>query len=81
MCLGMPMTIKEVRENGTGIVELEGTRYDVDFSLIGDPKVGDFVIVHAGFAIERLDPEEADSRLEMFAEIAEMNEDGDATSE
>ena len=81
MCLGMPMTIKEVRENGTGIVELEGTRYDVDFSLIADPKVGDFVIVHAGFAIERLDPEEADSRLEMFAEIAEMNEDGDATSE
>ena len=81
MCLGMPMTIKEVRENGTGIVELEGTRYDVDFSLIGDPKVGDFVIVHAGFAIERLDPDEADSRLDMFAEIAELNDDGDAASE
>lgn len=75
MCLGIPMKIIEVNDNGTGVVALEGTRYDVDYSLIENPAVGDFVIVHAGFAIEKLDPAEADQRIEMFAELADLNAD------
>lgn len=75
MCLAVPMKIMEVKDNSTGIVELEGTKYDVDLSLIADPAVGDFVIIHAGFAIEKLDPEEADTRLDLFTELAKTYED------
>ncbi len=38
--------------------------------MIEEPKIGDYVIIHAGFAIERIDREEADTRLELFEELA-----------
>jgi len=47
-----------------------GTSVDVDVSLIEDPQLGEFVIVHAGFAIQRLDEAEADERLALFEELA-----------
>ncbi|HPF32661.1 MAG TPA: HypC/HybG/HupF family hydrogenase formation chaperone [Candidatus Sabulitectum sp.] len=72
MCLAVPMRIKEMGEGGTGVCELEGVTCQVDLSLVEDPGVDDFVLVHAGFAIEKLDREEADSRLRLFQELAEM---------
>ena len=70
MCLAVPMKVVELREDGCGVADLDGSRQAVDLSLVSDPRVGDFVIVHAGFAIERLDPEEADARLALFAQMA-----------
>ena len=70
MCLAIPMRIVGVTGDGTAEVELEAVRHAVNVSLIEDPKVGDFVIVHAGFAIERLNTEEADARLRLFDELA-----------
>ncbi|MBN1770925.1 MAG: HypC/HybG/HupF family hydrogenase formation chaperone [Deltaproteobacteria bacterium] len=68
MCLAVPMQLTEVRDDGAaGVAEVEGARYDVNLSLIDDPRVGDYVIIHAGFAIERLDVNEANERLELFA--------------
>jgi hydrogenase expression/formation protein HypC len=64
------MQVIELDAGGTGTVELDGARHAVDLSLIDDPQPGDYVIVHAGFAIERLDREEADLRLQMFEELA-----------
>ncbi len=72
MCLAVPMRITEMLEDGTGVCELESIAYHVDLSLVEDPQVDDFVIVHAGFAIEKLDREEADSRLELFQELADI---------
>ena len=66
MCLAVPMQVVELDADGGGTVELEGSRYAVNLSLVDQPKVGDFVIVHAGFAIEKLDEEEANQRLALF---------------
>ncbi len=71
MCLAVPMEIKEITGPYTGICDLDGSFQEVDISLIEDPVPGDFVIIHAGFAIERLDREEADTRLALFEELAE----------
>ena len=70
MCLAVPIKVTELRDDDTGVADLDGARHEVDLSLIDDPQVGDYVIVHAGFAIERLDREEADERLALFAELA-----------
>ncbi len=67
------MKIKEIKENGSGVCELETVNYEVDLSLIAEAKVDDFVIVHAGYAIEKLDIEEANERLQLFADLAEVN--------
>ena len=70
MCLAIPMKLVEVRDDGTGIADMDGSRPDVNLTFIDDPRPGDYVIVHAGFAIERLDQFEADARLALFAELA-----------
>ncbi len=64
------MKIIEIKENGTGVCELENIRYDVDLSLIETTQLDDYVIVHAGFAIEKLDIDEANERLQLFQDLA-----------
>jgi hydrogenase expression/formation protein HypC len=69
MCLGIPAQIKKLMDDNLGRVALGNVEYNCDLSLIEDPKVGEYVILHAGYAIERLDEEEALETLAMFAEI------------
>jgi hydrogenase expression/formation protein HypC len=64
------MQLVAVGDDERGEVELEGVRYPVDLALIEAPAAGDYLIVHAGYAIERLDRAEADARLALFAELA-----------
>ena len=59
MCLAIPAKIVEMDETGMGVVDMEGTRRSVSLLLQEDARVGDYVIVHAGFAIHRIDEEEA----------------------
>jgi hydrogenase expression/formation protein HypC len=75
MCLGVPMQIKEILEGNLGRAALGDVEYTCDLSLIEDPKVGEYVILHAGYAIERLDEEEALETLAMFAEIESSTSD------
>ena len=70
MCLAVPMQIQTLDSEARGTVDLDGVNHAVDLSLIDSPAIGDYVLVHAGFAIERLDPDEADERLALFEEIA-----------
>ena len=70
MCLAVPMKLIELGDRDTGTAELEGVRYQVNVSLVEEPAVGDYLIVHAGFAIEKLDEEEANSRIALFEELA-----------
>ncbi|MBF0461714.1 MAG: HypC/HybG/HupF family hydrogenase formation chaperone [Magnetococcales bacterium] len=72
MCLAVPMQIVAIAENGTGTVDLDGTRYPVELMLIEDPQIGDYVLIHAGYAIEKLDIAEADARLALFESLAEI---------
>ncbi|MEI7902716.1 MAG: HypC/HybG/HupF family hydrogenase formation chaperone [bacterium] len=78
MCLAVPMKIVEIRADGKGVADLDGIRHVVDLSLV-TVRLGVYVIVHAGFAIETLDQEEADATLALFAEIA-RDADGRASS-
>ena len=73
MCLAVPMRIVELLDERSGTAELDGLRHAVDISLVENPRIGDFVIVHAGFAIEKLDVEEANTRIALFEELAVSN--------
>ena len=81
MCLAVPMRIVEIRPDGTAVAELDGVRRNVDLSLVEDPRPGCYVIVHAGYAIEILDEEEANNRIAFFAELAGgQNKSGPAST-
>lgn len=68
------MKIVEMTSPKTAIADLDGVRHDIDLSLIEDPKLGDYVIIHAGVAIERLDEDEANERIKLFEEIARIQD-------
>lgn len=68
MCVAIPMKLSE-KKDGTGIVEMEGLRQEISLQLVDDAKVGDYLIVHAGFAIERLDESEAMETLDLMKEV------------
>ena len=75
MCLGIPAKVIQVTPEGTGKVDYLGTKVRVNFSLIEDIRLGDWVIVHAGFAISRLNEEEAQETLALLREISEAQGD------
>ena len=63
------MKVVEIRTDGTAVCDLDGIRHETNLSLV-DARLGDYVIVHAGFAIEKLDQAEADARIALFDELA-----------
>ena len=71
------MRLTEV-EGERGVVEQGGLEVEVSLQLIERPRVGDYLLVHAGFAIERLDPDEAEETLAMLREIVSAGGDGGA---
>jgi hydrogenase expression/formation protein HypC len=72
MCLAIPARIVEINDNDTAIVDLGGVRKDISLALVEDVKVGDYVILHVGYALTRLDPEEAEKTLALMAEAGLM---------
>jgi hydrogenase expression/formation protein HypC len=77
MCLGVPAKIMETGD-GSAIVELGGVRREISVMLIDAVSVGEWVIVHAGFAIEKLSEEAAEQTLSLFREIADAGESLDS---
>lgn len=75
MCLATPMKIDRILEGKKAIVSQGNVSIQVDVSLLENPKPGDHVIVHAGFAIETLSLAEAEERLELFRRMAELTGD------
>lgn len=70
MCLGIPMKVLKI-EGERAIAEIGGAEKEISIVLVDNLKVGDYVIVHAGFAIEKLDEKEALETLELIREIVE----------
>lgn len=68
MCLGIPGRIIEIK-GGTATADVAGTRKEISLRLLDGVGVGDFVIIHAGFAIEKLDTERALETLKLIEEI------------
>ena len=76
MCLAVPLEISTLLDDHTARVSSNGVDLDIDVSMIPDPAPGDFVIVHAGYAIEKLDHESATETLELFDELGNPDDPG-----
>ena len=74
MCLAIPARIEELTTPGNAIVNLGGARKEISLALVDEAQVGEYVIVHVGYALQKLDQEEAELTLKMFAEMGVMDE-------
>ena len=68
MCLAIPARILRLRDDGLADAELEGVTKEISLDLVPDAGPGDYVIVHVGYALSKLDPDEAARTLQLFAE-------------
>ena len=69
MCLAIPALVVRRLEAEEALVDAGGVEKRVSLALLPEAAAGDYVIVHAGYALSRLDPEEALRTLELFAEM------------
>ena len=74
MCLAVPAQIVEVLENGLARCDLNGVKKEINVSLIAEPEVGDWVIVHVGFALNRIDEYQAQETLRMLSSLTQSGE-------
>lgn len=68
MCLAVPMQVKEM-EGDTAVCEIDGVRREASMMLVDGVEIGDYVLIHAGFAIERLDTADAEETIRLFREV------------
>lgn len=69
MCLAMPAEVLELLEDQRALVNLGGIRKEISIALVEDLQVGDFVIIHVGYALTRLDQAEAQKTLALFSAL------------
>lgn len=69
MCLAIPARVVELRSGDTALVDLGGIRKEISLALVPEAHVGDYVIIHVGYALGLIDPEEAQRTLDMFDEL------------
>ncbi|MAY42568.1 MULTISPECIES: HypC/HybG/HupF family hydrogenase formation chaperone [unclassified Neptuniibacter] len=74
MCLAIPVRIEEVLGAETAIADIGGVRKEINVALISDLAVGDYVIMHVGYALNKIDPQEAERTLALFAELDELDQ-------
>ncbi|MBS0498421.1 MAG: HypC/HybG/HupF family hydrogenase formation chaperone [Gammaproteobacteria bacterium] len=75
MCLAIPAFVEQLTAENHAIVNLSGIRKEISLALVEDIAPGDYVIVHVGFALQKLDPLEAERTLAMFAEISSHDQE------
>lgn len=76
MCIAVPAEIKKIYGD-RALVSYGGVDLAVNVALIEEPQIGEYVLIHAGCAIEKIDNDEASKTLEIFKELADaMNEGG-----
>jgi hydrogenase expression/formation protein HypC len=73
MCLAIPTRLIEMRPGAQALVDLGGIQKEISVALVPDAAVGDYVIVHVGHAIGRIDPEEAARTLALFGAMAQTD--------
>jgi hydrogenase expression/formation protein HypC len=71
MCLAIPSKIVKIEDN-MATIDVDGVQREASLLLIEDPKVGDYVIVHAGFAINKINEEHALESLKLMKEAASL---------
>ncbi len=68
MCLGVPMKVISI-EDDVAVCEIDGVRREASLMMVEGVEVGDFILIHAGFAIEKLDEDDARETLELFRQL------------
>jgi len=81
MCLAIPVCIQSLEANDLAIVDIGGVRKTISVALIDDLEVGDYVILHVGYALNKLDKEEAQKTLALFVELDEQAGDDQGGSQ
>ncbi len=76
MCLAIPSKIVKI-ENNIGTIDVDGVKRKTSLLLLEDAKIGDYVIVHAGFAIHKIDEQVAMESLKILRETLSLVEGGD----
>jgi hydrogenase expression/formation protein HypC len=69
MCLALPVLVVALKDGDNAVVDLGGVRKEISLALVDGVQPGDYVILHVGYALARLDPEEAARTLELFAAV------------
>ena len=69
MCLAIPVRVVELLPDEAAVVDLDGIRKEISLALVDSVRVGDYVILHVGYALSKLDPEEAERTLALFAAL------------
>ncbi|MBK8455795.1 MAG: HypC/HybG/HupF family hydrogenase formation chaperone [Phyllobacteriaceae bacterium] len=68
MCLALPARVVELHDDAMATVSLEGVRKRISLALVDDIVIGDFVLIHVGYALHKVSPDEAERTLAMMAE-------------
>ena len=74
MCLAIPACVEKLVAEDNAIVNLGGVRKEISLALVENIIVGDYVIVHVGYALQKLDPLEAEQTLIMFNEMSKLTD-------
>ena len=77
MCLAVPVKIVSL-DGSHATVDAGGNILPVDLSLVTDAAIGDYVLIHAGFAIQKYDPEDAEETLRLLGEMLDAQSEGGA---
>lgn len=72
MCLAIPAQITEHLGGDMARVDLGGVTKEISVALTPDAREGDYVVVHVGYALSKIDPDEAERTLALFAELEEV---------
>lgn len=73
MCLAVPAKIIEIKEGQMATVESEGVMKDISISMIENPAIGDYVIVHVGYALNKIDEDEAKKTFDLIEQLEKMS--------
>lgn len=74
MCLALPARIEQLIAEDSAIINLGGMRKEISLALVENIMVGDYVIVHVGYALQKLDQDEAEHTLALFAEMSRVSD-------
>jgi len=72
MCLSIPAKVESIKDE-MAVVSVGGTQYDASLQMVEDVKVGDYILLHTGFAIQKISEEEAIETLKVYDEFEEFN--------
>jgi hydrogenase expression/formation protein HypC len=70
MCLAVPVEVVALTGDGRALADMGGVRREIDVSLLEDLQIGDFVILHVGFALQKLDRAEAEKTLTLLQQMS-----------